>query len=125
MKKRNTFRPTDIGGCSLWLDAADATTLTLSGSTVIQWRDKVINLQLSVGSGTNTLTQNAFGNMQAILFNGGYLLSPSNVFTATENVNYITQFIIMKQTVNTPYGLVAGIGFYTQNTKNIQKLNKP
>jgi hypothetical protein len=124
MRKRNTFRPTDIGGCQLWLDAADATTLTLSGSTVIQWRDKVINLQLSVGSGTNTLTQNAFGNMQAILFNGGYLLSPSNVFTATENVNYITQFIIMKQTVNTPYGLVAGIGFYTQNTKNSLYINQ-
>ena len=118
------FLPSSIGGCQLWLDAADPATLTLSGSTVIQWRDKVINLQLSVGSGTNTLTQNAFGNMQAILFNGGYLVSPSNVFTATENVNNITQFIIMKQTVNTPYGLVAGIGFYTQNTKNSLYINQ-
>ena len=118
------FLPSSIGGCQLWLDAADPATLTLSGTTVIQWRDKVINLQLSVGSGTNTLTQNAFGNMQAILFNGGYLVSPSNVFTATENVNNITQFIIMKQTVNTPYGLVAGIGFYTQNTKNSLYINQ-
>ena len=118
-----TFSPTSIAGCQLWLDASDTTTLTLSGSTITQWRDKVINLQLSVGSGTNTLTQNAFGNMQAISFNGGYLVSPSSVFTATENVNNINQFVIMKRTANTAYGLVAGIGFYTQNTKNSIYIN--
>lgn len=118
-----TFLPTSIAGCQLWFDASDTTTLTLSGSTITQWRDKVINLQLSVGSGTNTLTQNAFGNMQAISFNGGYLVSPSSVFTATENVNNINQFVIMKRTANTAYGLVAGIGFYTQNTKNSIYIN--
>jgi hypothetical protein len=117
------FQPTQIPGCSLWLDAADSTTFTLSGSTVTQWRDKVINLQLSVGSGTNTLTQNAFGDRPAVLFNGGYLLSLSSVFTATENVNNINQFVVMKRTGNTTYGLVAGIGFYTQNTKNSIGIN--
>ncbi len=34
------FQPTDITGCSLWLDAADPSTLTLSGSNVTQWNDK-------------------------------------------------------------------------------------
>jgi hypothetical protein len=35
-----TFRPIDIDGCALWLDANDATTLTLSGSNITSWNDK-------------------------------------------------------------------------------------
>jgi hypothetical protein len=36
-----TLSPLNIPGCSLWLDAADATTFTYSsGSNVSQWRDK-------------------------------------------------------------------------------------
>jgi len=41
-KISNTFRsfdPSDIE-TALWLDAADASTVTLNGSTVSQWRDK-------------------------------------------------------------------------------------
>jgi hypothetical protein len=34
------FVPPQIGACSVWLDAADLTTLTLSGSNVTAWRDK-------------------------------------------------------------------------------------
>lgn len=35
-----TFVPTDISTCRLWLDAADRSTITLSGSNVSQWNDK-------------------------------------------------------------------------------------
>lgn len=36
------FRPTQISGCSIWLDAADATTFSFSTGTsnITQWRDK-------------------------------------------------------------------------------------
>ena len=34
------FLPTDVGGCRLWLDAADASTVQVSGGTVSQWTDK-------------------------------------------------------------------------------------
>ena len=34
-----TFTPRSIPGCQVWLDAQDATTLTV-GTTVTQWRDK-------------------------------------------------------------------------------------
>jgi hypothetical protein len=34
------FGPMDVSGCSLWLDAADRTALTLSGSNVTWWNDK-------------------------------------------------------------------------------------
>jgi hypothetical protein len=36
----NPFLPTDISGIKLWLDAADTSTITLSGSQVTQWNDK-------------------------------------------------------------------------------------
>jgi hypothetical protein len=34
------FQPVDIPSCSLWLDAADGSTISLSGTTVTQWNDK-------------------------------------------------------------------------------------
>lgn len=34
------FTPTQIPNCRLWLDAADSSTITLSGSNVTQWNDK-------------------------------------------------------------------------------------
>jgi hypothetical protein len=38
------FQPSDISGLSLWLDAADATTITLgTGSSIASWRDKANN----------------------------------------------------------------------------------
>jgi hypothetical protein len=55
-----TFRPIDIDGCALWLDAADATTLTLSSSNVTQWNDKSGNAYHAVGY-NNTATYNATG----------------------------------------------------------------
>jgi hypothetical protein len=35
-----TFQPTDVTGCQLWLDAADTSSMTFSGSTITQWSDK-------------------------------------------------------------------------------------
>jgi hypothetical protein len=34
------FTPSQISGCQLWLDAADASTITFSGTSVTAWRDK-------------------------------------------------------------------------------------
>lgn len=35
-----SFNPQGISGLKLWLDATDATTITLNGSSVSEWRDK-------------------------------------------------------------------------------------
>ena len=35
-----TFQPSDVPGCQLWLDAADQSSLTFSGSSITQWNDK-------------------------------------------------------------------------------------
>ena len=34
------FNPKTVSGISLWLDAADSSSITTSGSTITQWRDK-------------------------------------------------------------------------------------
>jgi hypothetical protein len=34
------FNPTSITGCQVWLDAADSSSITTSGSSITQWRDK-------------------------------------------------------------------------------------
>jgi len=92
------FDPTSIAGCTLWLDGADLSSITLSGSNVTQWRDKS-------GNGRNAVpTTGAF--QYATTFNGSYpsifgantggngliasissfpLLNPSNVFAVFRN----------------------------------------
>lgn len=63
------FNPLDISGCSLWLDAADYSTLTFStGSNVSQWNDKSGNGHTATASGTATPTYSS--STQYLLFNG-------------------------------------------------------
>ena len=92
------FDPTSIAGCTLWLDGADLSSITLSGSNVTLWRDKS-------GNGRNAVpTSSAF--QYATTFNGSYpsifgvsnggngriasissfpLLNPSTVFAVFQN----------------------------------------
>ena len=50
-----TFSPTDISGCKCWFDAADASKLVLSGSSVTTWSNKAgyANAGSAVGTVTN------------------------------------------------------------------------
>jgi hypothetical protein len=73
--------PTQIAGCSLWLDAADATTLTLSGSNVTQWRDK--SGQGNNGSNTGTVSLSTFNSGQMISFNGDSVIQGSYTNSGT------------------------------------------
>lgn len=67
------FVPTDISGLALWLDASDASTLTLDGSNnVSQWNDKSGNDRNAVQASTirrPSLTTVANGRT-ALLFDG-------------------------------------------------------
>ena len=64
------FTPTTISGCALWFDAADSSTLTLSGSNVTQWNDKSGNgRNTSSALGTSSLVSNAINNYPAVYFN--------------------------------------------------------
>lgn len=69
----SSFLPTQIPGCTLWLDAADRATMTFtSGSTtnVVTWNDKSGNgnTATTFGTANPVLTQNLINGRQAISF---------------------------------------------------------
>jgi hypothetical protein len=88
------FSPLDIPGCALWLDGADATTVTLSGSNVSQWTDKSGNNYNATASRVGlTYTSAAINSKNAIFFPG----APTYSFlsgTVTNGTPNITFFII-------------------------------
>ena len=73
------WSPLVPGGCQLWLDATDSSTLTLSGSNVTQWRDKSGNAANATASGNGLFyTQSAINSNYAVLLPGN---SPYVYFT--------------------------------------------
>jgi len=86
-----TILPTMVPGCALWLDAADASTVILSGSKVIQWNDKSgYGNNLSTISGTPTY--NSVNGLLLTPTNTGILQS-CNYFNITSNT---TAFMITR-----------------------------
>jgi hypothetical protein len=76
------FTPTQIPGCSLWLDAADATTLTLSGSNVTAWSDKSGN-----GNNATTATGTLTRSSNSIVFTGSQAMTtPLNSAMTTQTI---------------------------------------
>jgi hypothetical protein len=98
--KSSSWQPTQISGCQLWLDAADTSTVVLSGSSVTQWRDKSGNGNNAVGTVAPTYDPTA----KNILFNGSsqYFTLPNGTYPFG----------------NTPYSMF--IVAYTRNAANPQ-----
>ena len=117
MRKRNTFRPTDIGGCQLWLDGADVSTITGS-SPVTAWRDKSVN-NLTV-TATGSPTRTTVNGLNSLSFNGSSYFS-LNPFTRTNGVSYVAWFAVANITnaASAVYGTIVGTSFtanyYAQN----------
>lgn len=84
----NLLPPTSVPGCALWLDAADSSTIDLSGSTVVRWRDKSGNNRDASGGVPPMYTSNAINGLNAITFNG------SNTFLRTTDVYSLREFSI-------------------------------
>ena len=88
------FSPQSIPGLALWLDAADASSVTLSGSEVTAWRDKSgLGNNMSV-SGTVNYVSNK------MTFSYGGIMTSANYTTITASVS--TVFVVF-QTINSPY----------------------
>jgi len=78
-----SFDPRSIGGCQLWLDAFDTSSITGS-STVTAWRDKSINATGATNVKTPTLTASAINGRQAIFLSGsGSLLTGTSTGSGT------------------------------------------
>ena len=114
--------PSVISGCQLWLDAADATTIT-GTSSVTQWRDKSGNTRhMGVGSGTTSYSSSAIQLTNSYMF-----------VTSAVNLTNVTVFIIAKTTgphnqtvfigrpnTNVDYNSLDGFGFYMDSTSGIR-----
>jgi len=94
------FSPIDIPELSVWFDAADYTTLTLSGSTVTAWRDKSNNgwnatTLIGTAPTITTLKRNS-----AVSFAGSSTLTVSNVSFSSEQARGI--FVVYRVDTSTP-----------------------
>ena len=113
MRKLNPFKPTDIGGCQLWLDGADPAgtgTPPSNGATVSTWVDKA-TAKNATATGTPTYLTGG-----GINFNGSsYFLNQ----TFSQNLSQRSIFIVFQETTNTQYAGVLTI-IPTPNSGNDQ-----
>ena len=87
MVKQAPFKPTDIGGCQMWLDGADSTTIT---GNITSIREKANNVSLSV---SGTVTATTIGSQSSLNFDGtDYLFGNIN------NILTGTSFVVFKAT---------------------------
>jgi hypothetical protein len=62
------FSPPQLSGVAFWLDGADPSSMTLSGSTITQWRDKSVNGY--AGTPVGSPVQTTINGLPAVAFNG-------------------------------------------------------
>ena len=90
------FRPTDVPGCSVWLDGADQSSMTFSDSRITQWRDKSGNARHATPSGLGPVyTSNIFNGYSAPVFASTPMKIPSYLIATDSKLSI---FIICKQT---------------------------
>ena len=86
IQKRTPFKPTDIGGCQLWLDGVDPAgtgTPPSNGATVPTWTDKSGSGN-SVTLTSSTYSFNSFTGKYGIYFNS----NPSSAITLTPYMSF-------------------------------------
>jgi hypothetical protein len=98
------FLPVDVSGAALWLDAADTSTLTLSGTNVTEWRDKSGNGLVATSVGNNPAVLSGM----SILFTGTHG-SSSTRFTIPDTASLrlttpFTIYMVYSATALTPTG---------------------
>jgi hypothetical protein len=91
------FDPRSIGGCALWLDAADTTTLTLSGTSVTSWRDKS-GFGRNANAGTAPTYNSATSSVNFVTASSTYLTTSLSSGVNQEIIYMVTS------------GLIAGVG---------------
>jgi hypothetical protein len=120
------FSPYDIAGGSLWLDAADRSTLTLSGSNVTQWNDKTGNGKHATAVNNpvwnSTSTRVEFNGTPMYMINTSYTLNLSqrSMFLVVEQRSYADYRGILSMIPNpsnqSDYNTTNGMAIETQNS---------
>ena len=109
----NNFTPATFLGCTLWLDAADSSSITTSSGNVTQWRDKSGNANhTTAGTGQPTYTS------PYVVFGGSAQLILPLVFSTDYSI-----FIVAKttQTTGTSGGQwYSGVGLFDAEITGIK-----
>lgn len=105
----NSNYPASVSGLSMWFDAADRTTITLSGTNVSQWNDKSgKGNNLSAASARPTYTSNARNNLNVVTYDGTQNLttgsiSANNFAGGTVNLTTFVVFSLSNTNTGTNY----------------------
>lgn len=82
------FAPVDISGCVLWIDAADASTVTLSGNNITQLQDKSSNAYVFATASGFTYNVTKFNGTYPSFYSptstAGYSLGSNASFTLNQ-----------------------------------------
>jgi hypothetical protein len=96
MRKLNPFKPTDIAGCTLWLDGADPAgtgVAPAAGSTITTWVDKSTSANTATAYGTVTVNTLVNGKlaMSTTASSGffGYLTNSTTTATTFVVATYV------------------------------------
>jgi hypothetical protein len=94
------FQPPDVGALSLWLDAADQSTLTLSSTNVTAWRDKSSNAYSFTGAvGAYPTYSNTLNGLPVVSSATNQRLSNASWSTPSATA---TMFLVMRPTQQLP-----------------------
>jgi hypothetical protein len=106
------FDPRSVPGCSLWLDGADQTSMTFSGSTITQWNDKSVRGISIPSTGTPTIT--TVNGRSSVSFNGSSYFTRSN-FTGLFNSSYVSWIVVANVTNSASASYLSLVGTTYQN----------
>ncbi len=95
------FLPTQIPGSVFWFDASDTSTMTFSGSSVTQWRDKSGNSRHANQNTAATFSTNS------LVFSGSQYYTVANAANLFRNV-YFAIFVVETQSGVNPTSFFMG-----------------
>ena len=123
--------PTNITGCVLWLDAADSSSITLSGSNVTMWNDKsglgnnataVSNPTLGTINGFQAMNTNNAPYFRGAISITGTTLTCFAIATTTltlPNSSHDQRLVSLANTTNVDYNRVdSTIALFNQGTSS-------
>ena len=96
--------PPVAAGLALWLDASDSSTMTLSGSTVNEWRDKAgSTAKMTLATGVPNVVASGIGGIPTVHFTSG-----SSMRDRVNHPAPVTIFYVSRQTGGTNRRVLSG-----------------
>ena len=115
------FNPTDIPGCTLWYDMADASSYDLTGTTVTTLRDKTVTGATLTNIGTPIV--GTINGLNALSLNGSSYMSSTSA-NRFGGVNGITWFFVANVGVTNPtYAVICGSSYSDISVQNVVYVN--